>query len=77
MTDKLPNWADTRCPSCHEPMVNSEYDRCYSCVSNKRISRDAAKQAGPDVRAREKQLRIEAAMEEHGHVRLDFSEDGN
>jgi len=81
MTDETPDWKDwepqgDNCPSCGKTMLkNHEYDRCYGCASNKRIARDAAKNAGPTARQREKQLEIEALMERDGEVRIELNND--
>lgn len=69
MTD-LPDWADARCPSCDGPMVNSRYDRCYSCTPNSRIARDAAAKAGPTAWERERRNRIEAAAARGDELRI-------
>jgi len=81
MMDETSDWKDWEpqgddCPSCGKTMLKDHvYDRCYSCVSNKRIARDAAKNAGPTAREREKQLEIEALMERDGEVRIELNND--
>ena len=81
MTNETLYWTDWEpqgddCPSCGKTMLSDhKYDRCYSCVSNKRIARDAAKNAGLTARQREKQLEIEALMERDGEVRIELNTD--
>jgi hypothetical protein len=75
MADDTPDWADGTCSRCGEPRVDSQYNACYSCVSNERIARNAAKRAGPSARQREKQLEIEALMERDGEVRIALNTD--